>query len=125
MYKTLSDPVKAIVFYAIAFGLELAVAVALAPVIGELAVLIGMFTPTIAALLMLLIVTREGYTRAGWVRRWIALAILALVVCLTAAAAGAAPTPAAPAGPDFATIDAYVAAEIRQQRIPGLALGIV
>ncbi len=66
MYKTLSDPVKAIVFYAIAFELELAVAVALAPVLGELAALVGMFTPTIAALFMLLVVTREGYTRAGW-----------------------------------------------------------
>jgi uncharacterized protein len=66
MYKTLSDPVKAIVFYAIAFGLEFVAAVALAPVIGELAVLVGMFTPTIATLVMLLLVTRDGYTRAGW-----------------------------------------------------------
>jgi CAAX protease family protein len=66
MYKTLSDPVKAIVFYAIAFGLEFVAAVALAPVLGELAVLVGMFTPTIATLVMLLLVTREGYTRAGW-----------------------------------------------------------
>src|SRR6266545_6048055 len=66
MYKTLSDPVKAIVFYAIAFGLELAVAIALAPVLGELAALVGMFTPTIAVLVMLLVLTREGYTRAGW-----------------------------------------------------------
>jgi uncharacterized protein len=66
MYKTLSDPIKAIVFYAIAFGLELAVAIALAPVLGELAALVGMFTPTIAVLVMLLVLTREGYTRAGW-----------------------------------------------------------
>jgi membrane protease YdiL (CAAX protease family) len=66
MYKTLSDPVKAIVFYAIAFGLEFVAAVALAPLLGELAVLVGMFTPTIATLVMLLLVTREGYTRAGW-----------------------------------------------------------
>jgi CAAX protease family protein len=66
MYKTLSEPVKAIVFYALAFGLELAVAIALAPVLGELAALVGMFTPTIAALVMLLLVTREGHTRASW-----------------------------------------------------------
>jgi len=66
MYKTLSDPVKAIVFYAIAFGLEFVAAVALAPLLGEMAVLVGMFTPTIATLVMLLLVTREGYTRAGW-----------------------------------------------------------
>jgi hypothetical protein len=43
---------------------------------------------------------------------------------LTAATAGATPAPATPAGPDFAAIDAYVAAEMRDQRIPGLALGI-
>jgi membrane protease YdiL (CAAX protease family) len=66
MYKTLSERVKAIVFYAIAFTLELVAAVALAPVLGELAVLAGMFTPTIAVLVMLLLVTRDGYTRAGW-----------------------------------------------------------
>jgi len=66
MYKTLSDPVKAIMFYAIAFGLEFVAAIGLAPVLGELAPLAGMFTPTIAALVMLLVVTREGYTRAGW-----------------------------------------------------------
>jgi len=56
--------------------------------------------------------------------RRIALAIVALAVCLTAATAGAAPTPTAPTGPDFAAIDAYIAAEMREQRIPGLALGI-
>src|SRR5262245_66048470 len=66
MYKTLSDPVKALVFYAIAFTLELVAAIALAPVFGDFVLLAGMFTPTIAALLMLLVVTREGYTRAGW-----------------------------------------------------------
>src|SRR6266545_3929168 len=57
--------------------------------------------------------------------RWIALAILALAVCLTAATAGAAPAPTAPAGPDFAAIDAYVDGQMRELRIPGLALGIV
>jgi len=57
--------------------------------------------------------------------RRIALACLALVIFLTAATAGAAPSPTALAGPDFAAIDAYIAAEMREQRIPGLALGIV
>jgi CubicO group peptidase (beta-lactamase class C family) len=57
-------------------------------------------------------------------RRWIALAFLVLAVCLTAATAGATPVPATPAGSDFAAIDAYIAAEMREQRIPGLALGI-
>jgi len=57
--------------------------------------------------------------------RWIALAMLALAVCLTAATAGAAPSPTTLAGPDFAAIDAYVDTQMREQRLPGLALGIV
>ncbi len=56
--------------------------------------------------------------------RRMALACLALAVFLTAATAGATPAPAAPAGPNFAAIDAYVEAQMRAQHIPGLALGI-
>jgi CubicO group peptidase (beta-lactamase class C family) len=52
----------------------------------------------------------------------IILAIFALAVCLTASAGAAR---AAPAGPDFATIDRYIGQEMHEQRIPGLALGIV
>src|SRR6266540_417422 len=57
--------------------------------------------------------------------RRIVLACLALAVCLTAARAGAAPAPAASSGPDFAAIDSYVESQMRDLRIPGLALGIV
>ena len=57
--------------------------------------------------------------------RWIALAILALTVCLTAARAGATPATAPQASPDFAAIDTYIEAQMHEQRIPGLALGIV
>src|SRR6266540_4335097 len=57
--------------------------------------------------------------------RRIVLACLALAVCLTAARAGAAPAPSPRASPDFAAIDAYVESQMREQRIPGLALGIV
>jgi CubicO group peptidase (beta-lactamase class C family) len=52
----------------------------------------------------------------------IILAIFALAVCLTSTAGAAR---AAPAGPDFAAIDRYIEQEMREQRIPGLALGIV
>jgi len=54
--------------------------------------------------------------------RRIALAIFALAICLSATAGAAR---AAPAGPDFAAIDRYIEQEMRDQRIPGLALGIV
>jgi CubicO group peptidase (beta-lactamase class C family) len=51
------------------------------------------------------------------------LALLTLAVLLPAVSAGAAPTRNSP--PDFAAIDAYVDAQMRELRIPGLALGIV
>jgi len=60
----------------------------------------------------------------------IALVILALVISLTCATASAAsiqatPAPTASADPDFAAIDTYVESQMRDLRIPGLALGIV
>jgi CubicO group peptidase (beta-lactamase class C family) len=54
----------------------------------------------------------------------IGLTCLAVVICLTAATAGATPAPATPASQDFVAIDAYVEAQMRELRIPGLALGI-
>jgi CubicO group peptidase (beta-lactamase class C family) len=51
------------------------------------------------------------------------LALLTLAVLLPAVPAGA--TPARNSPPDFAAIDAYVAAQMRDQHLPGLALGIV
>jgi CubicO group peptidase (beta-lactamase class C family) len=51
------------------------------------------------------------------------LALLALAVLLPGASAGAMPTRNSP--PDFAAIDAYVDGQMRELRIPGLALGIV
>jgi membrane protease YdiL (CAAX protease family) len=65
MFRNLSDLVKAGIFYALAFGLALAVAF-LSPVLGEDILLISMFTPLMAVLLMFFIVTRDGYSRAGW-----------------------------------------------------------
>jgi CubicO group peptidase (beta-lactamase class C family) len=51
------------------------------------------------------------------------LALLTLAVLLPAVSAGALPT--RNSAPDFAAIDAYVDAQMRELRIPGLALGIV
>ena len=51
------------------------------------------------------------------------LASLVLVLCLTVLPVGAAL--AADNSPDFAAIDAYIAAQMKDIRIPGLALGII
>jgi CubicO group peptidase (beta-lactamase class C family) len=82
---------------------------------------------------------RRSANRAGRIGRWskqhrrVAIAVLLVAVVLAGAflasrpgtsdvtAASGAPT----AGPDFAAIDNFVAAEMDEQRIPGLALGIV
>jgi hypothetical protein len=55
--------------------------------------------------------------------RRITLACLAIVIFVTAATAGATPAPAPRSNPNFATIDAYVAAQMCDLRIPGLVLG--
>jgi membrane protease YdiL (CAAX protease family) len=60
MFTHLTDTTKAIVFYALAFAM--AVAIALLP---DAPVHLYMATPLMAAALMLFIVTRDGYTRAG------------------------------------------------------------
>jgi len=51
------------------------------------------------------------------------LALLALAMLLPSVSAGAAPATNGP--PDFAAIDAYIEAQMRDARVPGLALGIV
>jgi len=63
-------------------------------------------------------------TRISRFAGWIMLAILVLALSLTATTAGAAPAPSPHASPDFAAIDAYVESQMRDLRIPGLALGI-
>lgn len=65
MFRNLSDPVKAVSFYALAFGLALAVTF-LSPRLGEGVLLISMFTPLMAVLIMFFVVTRDGYSKAGW-----------------------------------------------------------
>jgi membrane protease YdiL (CAAX protease family) len=65
MFRNLSDLTKAGAFYFLAFSLALVVAF-LSQVLGEGVLLISMFTPLIAVMLMFFVVTRDGYSRAGW-----------------------------------------------------------
>lgn len=61
MVTRLTDTTKALLFYLITFGLALGAALLPGTTTG-----LYMFTPLVAVLLMLLVVTRDGYTRAGW-----------------------------------------------------------
>ena len=66
MLTNLSNTTKAYIYYALAFGLGLCT-VLLAPLLGdEPAGMLIMMTPLLAVLLMLLVVTRDGYSRSGW-----------------------------------------------------------
>jgi hypothetical protein len=56
---------KATIYYAIAFALAFVIAL-LGEQIGEKSTLLTLFTPLTAVLLMLLVVTRDGYSRKGW-----------------------------------------------------------
>src|SRR4051794_15512728 len=64
----------------------------LAPLLGDIYPLIHMYTPTLAVLIMMLVVTRDGYSKAGWaslglhrlgLRFW-ALALLGPLVVMSA-----------------------------------------
>lgn len=65
MFPQLSTSAKPFVFFALALGLTVAASL-LYPLLGNWTMLLHMYTPTLAAVLMLLVVTREGYTKAGW-----------------------------------------------------------
>ena len=65
MFINLTNNKKALIFYAITFTLTIAVAL-MAPVIGDTVRVVTMLAPVVAVLIMLLVVTRDGYTRAGW-----------------------------------------------------------
>jgi uncharacterized protein len=65
MFTNLTNSAKAFLFFAIAFGLTVTVSL-LYPVIGEITPFIHMYTPTLSVLIMMLVVTRDGYSRAGW-----------------------------------------------------------
>jgi uncharacterized protein len=65
LLTNLTNSAKAFLFFAIAFGLTVTVSL-LAPLLGEMTVFIHMFTPAVSVLIMMLVVTRDGYTKAGW-----------------------------------------------------------
>ncbi len=64
MLTQLTDVTRAALFYVVAFGL--AVLVAVAPIPDDPKPMLYMFAPAIATLIMLLVVTRDGYSRRGW-----------------------------------------------------------
>jgi membrane protease YdiL (CAAX protease family) len=65
MFTQLTDSAKAFLFTGIAFGLTFSVSL-LAPLLGDGTPVVHMLTPLLAVLLMLLLVTRDGYAKAGW-----------------------------------------------------------
>ncbi len=65
MFADLSAPTKATLFFIVAFGLCATVAL-LEPVFGDRTPIVAMPTALVAVLVMLLVVTPDGCTRAGW-----------------------------------------------------------
>jgi membrane protease YdiL (CAAX protease family) len=65
MRTKLSHAAKAGLFYGLALGLAVVVA-SNAASLGERSVLLNMLTPLAAVLLMLLVITRDGYHKVGW-----------------------------------------------------------
>lgn len=65
MFTNLTMVAKATIFYALAFGMALLLAI-FGHGMGEMVGLVTMFTSLAAVLLTLLVVTRDGYTRSGW-----------------------------------------------------------
>lgn len=65
MFSQLSNSMKATLFYAIAFTLVLVVAL-FGQRLGELSAMLSMCTSLAAVLIMLLVVTPDGYSKEGW-----------------------------------------------------------
>jgi uncharacterized protein len=91
MFTNLTNSAKAFLFFMIAFGLTVTVSL-LYPILGEITPLIHMYTPTLAVLIMMLVVTRDGYSKAGWASlglhrlglRWWLLALIGPAVVMSA-----------------------------------------
>jgi uncharacterized protein len=64
VFTRLSDPGKGLTFYGIVFAFV--VGVTFVPLDGDTMLKLAMLIPTSAVLLMLLVVTRDGYSKAGW-----------------------------------------------------------
>jgi membrane protease YdiL (CAAX protease family) len=67
MLSDLTGPVKAAIFYIVTLGLALILAVFFSGAFGEATAMLTMLTPATAMLIMMLVVTGEGRSRAGWV----------------------------------------------------------
>ena len=65
MFTHLTDTAKAFLFFGIAFGLTLTASL-LYPLLGEITAFIHTYTPTLSVLIMMLVVTRDGYSKTGW-----------------------------------------------------------
>ena len=65
MFTHLTNSAKAFLFFGIAFGLTLTASL-LYPLLGEMTPLIHTYTPTLSVLIMMLVVTRDGYSKTGW-----------------------------------------------------------
>ena len=91
MFTHLTNSAKAFLFFVIAFGLTVTVSL-LYPLLGAITAIIHMFTPVLSVLIMMLVVTREGYSKTGWVTlglhraglRWWLLALLGPLVLFSA-----------------------------------------
>jgi CAAX protease family protein len=64
VFAQFTDLRKSVIFCLIVYAL--AVASAFVPIDGQSVGLLSMFMPTLAVLVMLLVVTRDGYSRTGW-----------------------------------------------------------
>jgi hypothetical protein len=64
MFTHMSDLTKGVTFYVLVF--VLVVGVTLAPLGGPATLMVAMLMPALATVLMLLVVTRDGYSVSGW-----------------------------------------------------------
>jgi membrane protease YdiL (CAAX protease family) len=64
VFRQLTDLRKSLIFCSIVYVLVLAVT--FLPMDGQVVALVSMFMPTVAVLVMLLVLTKDGYSKAGW-----------------------------------------------------------
>jgi membrane protease YdiL (CAAX protease family) len=91
VFTNLSDSAKALLFFVLALGLTVTAAL-LYPILGRITLYIHMYTPTLAVLIVMLVVTRDGYSKAGWSAlglhrlglRWWTLALLGPLALMSA-----------------------------------------
>ncbi len=96
MIDSMTDRQKGVIFYVLTLIMAVAVAL-LGPDDDDLLQILNMATPTIGVLLMLLVLTPDGYRRAGWAqlalhrpgwRAWpLALIVPTAILCVSYGAA--------------------------------------